>query len=199
MADEPSDDELMWVFAETPQTTFVAISRAAVARVNEAALRHFFGDRPPLMTIKGDPEANLANFRGTTQVAWDPPDIPVYIGMRVTLTKNLNKYVDYVNGMQAEVQGVYRSGLRVKTKTGYQVMIYPWTDEFKQTFLPVRLGYAHTLLKVQGATLEHMTIWLDMPNIEAAGYVALSRVQHDKDWRFVGKPSPHHFTPAKHY
>ena len=56
-----------------------------------------------------------------------------------------------------------------------------WTDDDRNTFLPMRLGYATTLLKVQGATLAHMTIWLDVPNVEAAGYVALSRVR--KDWR----------------
>ena len=34
-----------------------------------------------------------------------------------------------------------------------------------------------TLLRVQGATLPHMTIYLDVANVEAAGYVALSRVR----------------------
>jgi hypothetical protein len=41
-----------------------------------------------------------------------------------------------------------------------------------------------------------MTLWLDVANVEAAGYVALSRVQYDRDWRYVGDPSRHHFTPA---
>ena len=36
----------------------------------------------------------------------------------------------------------------------------------------------------------------DVPGVEAAGYVALSRVQHDRDWQFVGDPGVHHFTPA---
>ena len=75
-------------------------------------------------------------------------------------------------------------------------MAYPWTDEWRNTYLPVRLAYANTLLKMQGATIPHMTLYLDVPNIEAAGYVALSRVQHDRDWRFVGDPGVHHFTPA---
>ena len=73
-----------------------------------------------------------------------------------------------------------------------QVMVYPWTDEYRQTYLPLRLGYAVTLLRVQGATLPHMTIYLDVANVEAAGYVALSRVRKDAHWRFVGDPGPHH-------
>ena len=60
-----------------------------------------------------------------------------------------------------------------------------------------RLGYASTLHKVQGATLDHVTLWLDIPNMPAAAYVALSRVRRDKDWRFVGDPMIHHFTPAR--
>jgi len=196
---EPTDEELMWVFAETPKTTFVTISRHAAARVNELALRHFFANQAPVATVFGDPESNPSNFYGTRQVAWTPTTLSVFVGMRVMFTKNLNKNIDYVNGMEGIVEGFARSGLRVKTATGYHVVVYPWTDEWKQTFLPVKLGYAHTLLKVQGKTLDHMTIYLDKPNVEAAGYVALSRVRHDKDWRYVGNPTEHHFTPATGY
>ena len=39
-------------------------------------------------------------------------------------------------------------------------------------YFPLCAGYANTLLKMQGATLEHLTIWLDKANVEAAGYVA---------------------------
>jgi hypothetical protein len=53
------------------------------------------------------------------------------------------------------------------------------------------------LHKVQGATLDHITLWLDVANMPAAGYVALSRVEYDANWRFVGDPSVHHFTPAR--
>jgi hypothetical protein len=152
-----------------------------------------------LTTVYGDPEANPENFDGTKQVSWDATPIPLYVGMRVMLTKNLNKDVDFVNGMTAIVEGYYASGVRVKTSTGYIVSVYPWTDEWHNTFLPMRIGYANTLLKMQGATIKHMTIYLDVPNIEAAGYVALSRVEHDRDWQFVGDPSVHHFTPATGY
>jgi len=72
----------------------------------------------------------------------------------------------------------------------------PWTDEDHNVYMRMRVGYANTLMKLQGATLDHLTLYLDVPNVEAAGYVALSRVQYDKNWRFVGDPTVHHFTPA---
>jgi hypothetical protein len=92
----------------------------------------------------------------------------------------------------------------VQTASGRYLVIYPYTEAWQDdegrrhsfTYYPCRLGYATTLHKVQGATLSHITVWLDIPNMEAAGYVALSRVQHDADWRFVGQMSRHHFTPA---
>ena len=66
-----------------------------------------------------------------------------------------------------------------------------------ESFIPMRVGYASTLHKVQGATLPHITLWLDIANMPAAAYVALSRVQHDADWRFAKNHCVHQFTPAR--
>ena len=104
--------------------------------------------------------------------------------------------------MSATVMGIKGNSVVVRTKTGKILTVFPYTDEevddptWRRTFLPMRLGYAATLQKLQGATLDHATIWLDRPNIEAAGYVALSRVRKDADWRFIGHMTPHHFAPA---
>ena len=116
--------------------------------------------------------------------------------MSLTITKNMNKEMDFVNGMDCTVVKVYRSGIYVKTDTGFDVIVYRWTDEWKNTFYPVRPAYANTLLKMQGATIKHLTIFLDVPGIEAAGYVALSRVRKDAHWQYVGDPGVHHFIPA---
>ena len=67
----------------------------------------------------------------------------------------------------------------------------------RNVYHPLRLAYATTLMKVQGDTLKHMTLWMDTPGVEAAGYVALSRVQHDKDWSYVGYLKQKHFVPAQ--
>ena len=192
----PTSDEIKAVFAETPLTTFVTITRAAAAWVNQLAVEHFYGDSNPLSTVPGDPDSNPANFDGTRQTRHEPIMIPIHRDLRVMLTKNVNKDTDFVNGMGATVLGVHSAGVRVRTDTGYILMVYPWTDEDHNVFLPLRIGYANTLMKLQGATLKHMTLYLDVPNVEAAGYVALSRVQRDRDWRFVGDPTAHHLTPA---
>ena len=50
--------------------------------------------------------------------------------------------------------------------------------------------------KIQGQTLEHVTLWLDRPFCRAAGYVALSRVRCDEDYLVAGDVTPQHFIPA---
>jgi ATP-dependent exoDNAse (exonuclease V) alpha subunit len=85
----------------------------------------------------------------------------------------------------------------VLTDQGTRLLVHPIHDENLIASFPLRLGYASTLHKVQGATLKHITVWLDIPNMPAAAYVALSRVAKDEDWRYLGKPYIHHFTPAK--
>jgi len=189
-------DTLVAVFQENPETTFVAISRWAVEMANAAALEASFGRRAPDAWVPGDPESDPENYWGPEMISGRPPDLPVHVGMRVTFTKNIHKERDYVNGMQGVVRRIHATGILVETATKKFVMVYPWTDQHGVTFYPVRLGYATTLMKVQGATLDHVTIWLDTPEIEAAGYVALSRVRRDADWKFVGQLAAAHFRPA---
>jgi ATP-dependent exoDNAse (exonuclease V) alpha subunit len=190
----PSCEDIGAIFVETPHTAFVTYTKASTARINAWALQHFFGDKRPLTWVATGPEANPDNYDELVQVRHEPLQMPIHIGLRVTLIKNLNKPNDYVNGMGAVVLDLLDGGILVLTHTKKRVVVYPWTDPTtKYTYYPMRLGYSTTLHKVQGATLDHMTIWLDVANIEGAAYVALSRVRHDADWRFVGNPGVHHF------
>ena len=134
----------------------------------------------------------------------ETPGIPIYEGLRLTLTRNENKEKGFVNGMGCTVRAARRHGIEVVTDMGTVLVVHPVIDTFRLggvfdkrvKFWPVRLGYAVNLNKVQGQTMDHVTIWLDKKNVPAAGYVALSRVRTDADWRFIGYLEPHHFTPA---
>ncbi|CAE7406987.1 unnamed protein product, partial [Symbiodinium pilosum] len=163
---EPTELDIQDILHETPQTLFLTITRRSAALLNDL--------------------------------------VPIYQGMRVTLTRNLQKEQNFVNGMGCTVLGIQRNSVLVRTQCGNVLSVFPYTDDEiflrgqqrRATYLPLRLGYAVTLMKVQGATLPHITLRLDVPNVEAAAYVALSRVQRDKDWRFLGHLTRHHFTPA---
>jgi ATP-dependent exoDNAse (exonuclease V) alpha subunit len=121
--------------------------------------------------------------------------------MRVFLTRNVNKAVDFVNGMAATVQGYDADtrSLRVLTKTGRHVAVWPWTDSDLGgiTYYPVRPGYASTVPKMQGAELAHVTVYLDAANVPAAAYTAMSRVSRGTDYLIGGWVTPNHFTPAQ--
>ena len=197
MNPEPSQDDVTHILAETPQTLFLTISRRACAQLNDMAVAALFADAAPLAVVPGDPESNVDNYQDGKMVAQNPVEVPIYRGARVILTKNLNKSVGFVNGMGAAVLGMDGGNVIVKTDQGIRLAVHPWTSEERIAHFPLRLGYASTLHKVQGATLPHITVWLDVPNMPAAAYVALSRVEYDVNWRFVGNPGVHHFTPAR--
>ena len=150
-------------------------------------------------------ESNTENFteKGALKKGkLQPLHMDIYKGLRVYLTSNKDKDNDFVNGMAAVVED-YDEGsgcLEVITESGKRLSVYRSTDEVeghgRVASFPVRAGYACTIQKIQGATLPHITLWLDVPGCRAAGYVALSRVEFDKDYLIGGKVCPRHFVPA---
>ncbi len=127
----------------------------------------------------------------------------IYPGLRIFLTRNLDKAQDFVNGMSAVVDDydAVSKCLEVTTRTGKKLAIHLYTEEVEDhgtvTSFPVRVGYACTVPKVQGSTLPHVTVWLDRAGCRAAAYVALSRIEYDKDYLIGGVVCPKHFVPAQ--
>ena len=203
---EPTDMDMEAMLMEWPDATFVTVTRQASAVLNELAVAALFRDEEATTIVHADYESNQENYDEFGQLRdCRPQELEIHIGMRVTLTRNINKAVGFVNGMSAEVVAVRGQTVVVRTKSGSILTVFPYTDDdiviqgepCRATYLPLRLGYATTLVKVQGATLSKAIFWLDKANIPAAGSVALSRVQHDADWKFIGHVTPHHFTPAR--
>ena len=202
---EPTAEDVAQIMVETPNTVFVTFTKGRAEQLNELVVQALFSGIPPVTLAPGDPRDNWRNYAGFNEmVDAETPWIPIYIGMRLTLTRNLDKDNGFVNGMGCRVVKVRKSGIEVRTDVGTTIAVHPKVDYFdlssgqklRVNYLPIRLGYAVNLHKVQGQTLDHVTIWLDKANIPAAGYVALSRVRKDAHWRFVGHLTPHHFTPA---
>ena len=203
---EPTNLDMKDMLGQWPDTTFVTVTRRGASLLNQLAVEALFEGGLSAATLPADYESNLNNYNDYGQL-WDctPMELEVHIGMRVTLTRNVNKAMGFVNGMTGIVVAIRGSSVVVRTAAGSILTVFPITDtdieiqgiQCRSTYLPMRVGYATTLVKVQGATLANAIFWLDVANIPAAGYVALSRVQHDKDWKFMGHVTPHHFTPAR--
>ena len=204
---KPTKEEVAATLRETPQTTFLTYTRRGSALLNEFAVQALFADAEPLGQIPCEPDDNPDNFRenGKAQVDARPCWMTIYEGLRVRITRNEDKEHGFVNGMAATVQHMRNSGVQVLTDMGEVLLIHPITEDVvmtdgssrRVTTFPLRLGYSTTLHKVQGATLSHVTVWLDKKKVRAAMYVALSRVEHDRDWRFLGSVSTEHCWPAE--
>lgn len=206
----PNKYDILELWRRHPATTVVTCTRQGAALINDIAAAVFFEERhkKPLGVVPFDYESNLSNYssaKGPVKLIkgrLEAKATKVYKGMQVFLTRNISKADDFVNGMRATVQAYDPQShcLEVVTRTGKRLAIYRVTEELpdgrRVTSLPVRLGYACTIPKVQGMTLEHITVWLDAAGCRAAAYVALSRVKEDCQYLIGGLVGPKHFVPA---
>lgn len=207
---KPDGWDVLELLRAHPDTTIVTCTSKAAALINELATQVLFRDRhkKSLGELELDYTSNAENYlpgdasRLKTDVPLEPLRADVYAGQRIFLTRNLDKENGFVNGMAAVIDAYdpRTQCLTVVTKLGTTLAVHKCTEELPGhrwvTSFPVRVGYASTIPKIQGTTLKHVTVWLDRPWCKAAGYVALSRVEHDGDYLVAGKVTPEHFVPA---
>ena len=203
---KPTKEDMKRIATTLPHTHIVTYTKQGAAEVNELTVKGLYGKKKPLATLDGDYEMNPDNYvknRLKTDVSsLRPCRIPIYKGMRLYLTQNVQKEAAFVNGMQCKVEGISESGvLRVRTKTGKRVFVTPWTDveHGNMVYYPIRLGYAVNIHKVQGDEFKHMILYPDVDRpMPAAGYVALSRVKSMDSVLIGGTAKRIHFVPATH-
>ena len=202
-AGPPTVDGVRKLLKAHPDTTILTCSRRGAEEVNQCALKALFPTFPPLIVLPADVDSNPENYvRGVLKPVEElvPSNMPVHRGMRVYMTRNVRKDLDYVNGMEAQVLDFDRSsaGLLLRTVTGHTVSVWRWTDPDRGglSYYPVRPGYASTILKFQGAELPHVVVYLDAPKVPAAAYTAISRVGFYDNFLLAGSLTPEHFTPA---
>ena len=207
---EPTNLDIEHLFQMTDlSTTVITCTRWGAALVNALAVEVLF-ELPGLAKlgrVPADYESNANNYepggRLKQDVCPEALQLDLYVGLRVRLTRNMAKHLDYVNGMMAKIQSYNsRTGaVVVQTETGQVLCIYPITDDGvpvgRVTYYPLRPGYADTVHKFQGAELKHVTFWPDREGCPAAAYVALSRVRKDADYLLGGCIKVDHFVPAK--
>ena len=205
---EPTLTELKDLLAKHPDTTILTCTKKKERWINELAVQALFGNRKPIVTIKGDIEQNPENYDDTGKLREDrrpkPAQIPIFKGMKLCITQNVRKQDGYVNGMCCEVEQFDENGnggvLRVKLENGERLPITMWTDMHKTNvrYFPVRMGYGSTIHKAQGGEYKHVTVWLDVRFMPAAAYTALSRVARMEDLLLGGELAKEHFVPANY-
>jgi len=201
----PTLKDVRRILTQHPDTTFLAITRRSASFLDSLCVQSKFPRKAPLAIIEGDIESNPDNYGPDGKMKnhrhLECTQLSLYESMQVYFTRNVDKSRDYVNGMRGTVVAwdARVSSVQVLTKTGHLVWVYPWTDVElgNKTYFPLKAGYATTILKVAGAELPHVTLWLDVPHVPAAAYTGMSRVAYGRDLLIGGYLDRYHFTPAR--
>ena len=210
---KPTNLDIDYVLKKTNgKTTFLTCTGRGAAIINALCVLVLFHNRNKRLLCKlpGDYRDNQENYTGRSALRTDrtlvPSDVPIYVGLRIVLTRNIDKENHFVNGMVCTVEAFdqRRRSLMVMTESNRRLAVYPFTDtdvpkghQKSMVYYPIRIGYAGTVYKYQGATLPHVTLWLDRPHTRAAAYVALSRVARDEHYLIGGIVTGDYLVPAK--
>ena len=165
--------------------TCLTVTNAGALKINHTRCRMDFDGHEAVTNsaahrVPGDPE-------------YGGGDVVLIPGMRVRLTRNIDKERGFVNGALGEVEFVLRKDVVVvKTPLGVRHLVFPVTFPHKGKrckFVPVCYGYAMTIRRAQGSTLDLVALWFDhaYPCDRGYAYVGASRVRSAKDLCLVGK------------
>ena len=179
--DVPSDGDILTAVQQHTDTFFVTVTKCASNRVNSVIINKLFHKQRILKNVTF---ANSENFN-------------IYRGMKVMITENRDKSRYFVNGTVGTIERMEKCTIYVRLRNGCLLGIYKIFRE-GTCYYPIMPGYCSTIYKVQGKTLNHITIWFDNDIISpGTGYTALSRVRKLKDISFLRRPKKLHFTPVK--
>jgi ATP-dependent exoDNAse (exonuclease V) alpha subunit len=144
---------------------------------------------------------------GTVQMDNDDPPTNIFKGMRIILTQNRDKKNGVVNGQPGIVRMMKGMTILITLPNGKTVSVYPVSTIISEaeddgnanikTCYPFVPGYAITICKSQGQTLDNVVVWFDTNSLGPGGaYVALSRVKALQNIKFLTPLQMSHFHPA---
>ena len=120
-------------------------------------------------------------------------------GLRLRLSRNLDKGRGFVNGALCTIMEVLSRSVAVVTlTTGRLVLLHPTNDGGK-IFLPCAYGYATTIRKVQGASLDAVVLFFDhcYPPDRGYGYVGASRARSKDGALSLWSPTEDRLSPGR--
>ena len=156
----------------------LTVTNKGADKINEAAL-----------TIKGVSKAQLkSGYRGDPKVNSGP--IYVKAGLQIRLTRNLDKDRGFVNGAVGTIEDVLSPCVfTLKLSSGVMVLVHPIHAGGEQAFLPCTYGYATTIRRAQGSSLQQGALYFDhcYPAERGYGYVGASRFKSSEGLYLFGK------------
>ena len=183
--------ESMRMEADGRNFTFLTITNQGATRLNHTRCLAEFGDRPEMQdaglnAAQGDPE------HGGLVVALE--------GLRLRLTRNIDKNRNFVNGALNKIVNIVQPRMYIggtcygsvfiaeNMHTGVLNLVHPVMYDGK-IFMPYTYGYAMTMRRAQGSTLDMACLWFNhsFPPDRGYAYVGASRVRNHRDLYLMGK------------
>ena len=168
-----------------PDALIITMTRKGASFINDVIIQHLFTTRPLALIVMDNEQL-----------------VPLHIGMRLMLTQNINKSIGFVNGQIVTISALPGNTIVASHPRGAIINIFPVTrliNDIPTTLYPCLPGYATTISKIQGQTLEKVITWLDAPTTPAGtAYVALSRVRKLSDLFFMTPVSTTQFSAASY-
>ena len=117
---------------------------------------------------------------------------PIYVepGLQIRLTRNLDKDRGFVNGAVGTIDEVLSPCVfTLKLSSGVMVLVHPIHAGGERPFLPCTYGYATTIRRAQGSSLEQGALFFDhcYPAQRGYGYVGASRFKTSEGLYLFGK------------
>ena len=134
--------------ASSKPFTFLTVTNRGAERINLARLSMEYPTEAGILANGGGIPAEL----GTVVLA---------PGMRMRLTYNVDKDKGFVNGNSGIIRALLRKDVFILQSTqNVSILVHPITVKGRK-FLPVTYGWATTMRRAQGATLDHVGLWFD--------------------------------------
>ncbi len=105
--DKPKVADVRRILQNHPDTTLLTVSRRGVKLLDDLCIEAKFRAKKAFATVKADIESNPVNYMAGG-IRKEPQDLvctelPLYKGMLVYFTRNVDKTRDFVNGMRATI------------------------------------------------------------------------------------------------
>lgn len=160
------------------QFMFLTVKNSEAAVYNRARLHEQFPNFAEHLREHGVPGDEQS---GEERIAF-------IAGMRIRLTHNVDKDRGFVNGMVGTIKTVLRKDVFVlETKQGGLILVHPIQHKGK-LFMPCAYGYATTMRRAQGATLDAVGLVFDRRKAARGyAYVGASRCKTARTLFLVGR------------
>ena len=146
--------------------TWLCVHNEGVSAVNEAGFS---------IWEESNKVDEVPHFRFRIDPKYGQGDMIIAPGITIRLTRNLDKPRGFVNGAVGIIRDVFvdSSSFTVRLSTGIMVLVHPITEKCKYTsgyeedapkyfsFLPATYGYATSIRRAQGASLDAGIIYFD--------------------------------------